>query len=59
MGFDPDLSFSAAMGALIGSLGELQIEPYYVYLHDLIPGTDELRTTLGAAQHIEKEARVA
>lgn len=39
------------------SLGYLNIQPYYVYMHDLVEGVEDLRTTLGEGIEIEKYVR--
>jgi len=41
------------------SLGEIGIEPYYVYLGDMIPGSENLRTSLQKLLLLEKETRGA
>ena len=33
------------------------VHPYYVYQHDLVKGTEELRTTVGMAEVLEKHVR--
>jgi lysine 2,3-aminomutase len=38
-------------------LGYLNIHPYYVYFHDMVPGVEDLRTTLGAGLRLEKYVR--
>ena len=45
------------MTRLIKRLGHVNVHPYYVYLHDLVKGVEDLRTTLGTALHIEKNVR--
>lgn len=42
---------------LIKSLSSIQIQPYYVYLHDLVPGTEDLRTPLSTMLAIEETIR--
>ena len=36
-------------------LAYLNIQPYLVYLHDMVPGCEHLRTTLAAANQMSKE----
>ena len=38
-------------------LSYINIQPYYVYLHDMVSGAEEFRTTLGLAIELEKELR--
>ncbi len=40
-------------------LAYLNVHPYYVYVHDLVKGVEDLRTTVGTALHIEKHLRGA
>ncbi len=42
---------------LVLRLGYINVQPYYVFLHDMVKGVEELRTTLAAAQRLEKEIR--
>ena len=42
---------------LIKRLGHLQIQPYYVYMHDMVAGMETFRTTLQTALELEKELR--
>jgi lysine 2,3-aminomutase len=44
-----------SMHRLIKRLSYLQIQPYLVYLHDLVPGCEHLRTTLSTAQNLFKD----
>lgn len=48
---------AATMGTLIRRLGHLHIQPYYVFLLDVVPGVMALRTSLAAAIRLEKEVR--
>mmetsp|Transcript_5753 Transcript_5753/g.7636 ORF Transcript_5753/g.7636 Transcript_5753/m.7636 type:complete len:229 (-) Transcript_5753:68-754(-) len=41
------------------ALGEVGIQPYYVYLGDMIPGSENLRTSLQSLLLLEKETRGA
>jgi len=45
------------MQTLIKRLGHVNVHPYYVYLHDLVRGVEDLRTTLDTALYIEKHVR--
>lgn len=45
------------MVMLTKKLSYLNIRPYYVYLHDMVPGCEHLRTTLGEAIELEKQVR--
>ena len=45
------------MTMLVKRLGHVNVHPYYVYVHDLVQGVEDLRTTLDTALHIEKWVR--
>jgi lysine 2,3-aminomutase len=45
------------MKTLVKRLSYINVQPYYVYQHDLVPGVEDLRTTLGSALTIEKQVR--
>lgn len=45
------------MHELIKYLAYMNIQPYYVYLHDMVSGAEEFRTTLASAIELEKELR--
>jgi lysine 2,3-aminomutase len=45
------------MGLLVKRLGHVNVHPYYVYIHDLVKGVEDLRTSLAAALVIEKHVR--
>ena len=45
--------------ALIKRLGWLNIHPYYVYLCDMVKGTEHFRVSLRQAQQLEKKVRGA
>jgi lysine 2,3-aminomutase len=45
------------MGLLVKRLGHVNVHPYYVYMHDLVKGVEDLRTTLDTALMIEKRVR--
>jgi lysine 2,3-aminomutase len=38
-------------------LSYINIHPYYVFFHDMVPGVEDLRTTLAAGLEIEKRVR--
>jgi lysine 2,3-aminomutase len=38
-------------------LSYINIQPYYVYIHDMVPGCEHLRTTLGEGVELEKQVR--
>lgn len=46
-----------AMIALIKRLSWVNVQPYYVYVHDLVRGVEDLRTTVDTAIRIEKRVR--
>ncbi|MBC5825799.1 MAG: KamA family radical SAM protein [Candidatus Eremiobacteraeota bacterium] len=45
------------MRLLVKQLGYLHVHAYYVYMHDLVKGVEELRTTVQTAIDIEKFVR--
>lgn len=45
------------MRRLIRRLSWLNVQPYYVFLHDMVRGVEELRTTLQTAIDLEKQVR--
>jgi len=47
----------ATMILLLRRLAWINVQPYYVYLHDLVPGVECLRTTLADAAELEKQVR--
>ncbi len=47
------------MTLLVKRLGHINVHPYYVYMHDLVKGVEDLRTTLDTALYIEKHVRGA
>jgi lysine 2,3-aminomutase len=47
------------MQLLVKRLSHVNVHPYYVYTHDMVPGVEDLRTTLEAALHLEKHVRGA
>jgi len=48
---------AATMQLLVRRLSYVNIHPYYVYFHDLVPGVEDLRTSLHAGLAIEKHVR--
>jgi lysine 2,3-aminomutase len=47
------------MKLLVRRLGYLNVHPYYVYMHDLVKGVEDLRTTLETGLEVEKGIRGA
>ncbi|MDP6017787.1 MAG: KamA family radical SAM protein, partial [Candidatus Latescibacteria bacterium] len=47
------------MLALVRRLSHMNVQPYYVFLHDMVRGVEELRTTLQTAIDLEKQVRGA
>ncbi len=45
------------MQLLVKRLGHVHVHPYYVYVHDLVQGVEDLRTTLDTAIRLEKIIR--
>jgi lysine 2,3-aminomutase len=45
------------MKLLVKRLGHVNVHPYYVYMHDLVKGVEDLRTTLQTGLDIEKHVR--
>ena len=45
------------MQLLIKRLSFVNVHPYYVFVHDLVKGVEELRTTLQSAVDLEKQVR--
>jgi len=48
---------AATMQLLVKRLGHCQVQAYYVYVHDLVKGVEDLRTTLQTALDLEKSVR--
>lgn len=46
-----------AMTLLVKRLGHVNVHPYYVYVHDLVKGVEDLRTSVDTAIFIEKHVR--
>ena len=49
---DPD-----EMAALVKQLSWMNVQPYYVYQHDMVKGVEELRTRLEDSMEIERRVR--
>jgi lysine 2,3-aminomutase len=47
------------MMLLVRRLGYVNVHPYYIYMHDLVKGVEDLRTTLQTGLDIEKGIRGA
>ncbi len=45
------------MVELTKRLSYINIQPYYVYIHDMVPGCEHLRTTLAEGEELEKQVR--
>ena len=45
------------MRLLVRRLGYINVQPYYVFVHDMVQGVEDLRTTLDAAIVLEKQVR--
>jgi lysine 2,3-aminomutase len=45
------------MQLLVRRLSYVNVHPYYVYMHDMVKGVEELRTTIHTATEIEKFVR--
>ncbi len=45
------------MQRLVRRLGYCNVQPYYVYVHDMVKGVEELRTTVDTAIVLEKNVR--
>ena len=48
---------SSVMYPLIKTLSYMNVQPYYVYVHDLTQGTEDMRTSVKSAMTVEKEVR--
>ena len=48
-----------AMVTLVRQLSYMNVQPYYVYQHDMVKGVEDLRTTLDEAMEIERHVRGA
>ena len=49
----------ATMTLLVRRLSYINVHPYYVYMHDMVPGVEDLRTPLHVAQTLERHVRGA
>jgi lysine 2,3-aminomutase len=47
----------ATMRLLVKRLSYINVQPYYVYVHDLVRGVEDLRTSVHAAAQLEKALR--
>ncbi|MFT7626259.1 MAG: lysine 2,3-aminomutase, partial [Myxococcota bacterium] len=47
------------MRRLVRRLSEINVHPYYVYVHDLVTGVEDLRTTVATGIAVEKGVRGA
>src|SRR5207247_4568569 len=45
------------MRLLVNRLGHVNVDPYYVYQHDLVQGVEDLRTTVQTALDLERHVR--
>jgi lysine 2,3-aminomutase len=45
------------MTLLVKRLGHVSVHAYYVYVHDMVRGVEDLRTSVDTALHIEKHVR--
>jgi lysine 2,3-aminomutase len=48
---------AATMTTLVKRLEYINVHPYYVYMHDLVKGVEELRTSIATAVDLEKHVR--
>jgi lysine 2,3-aminomutase len=48
---------AATMQLLVRRLSFLNVQPYYVFVHDLVPGVEDLRTSLRSALDLERQVR--
>lgn len=47
----------ATLHLLVKRLGHVNVHPYYVYVHDLVKGVEDLRTTLQTGLDLERRVR--
>jgi lysine 2,3-aminomutase len=47
------------MVTLVRQLAFMNVQPYYVYQHDMVKGVEDLRTTLDTAMEVERHVRGA
>lgn len=45
------------MVLLIKQISYMNIQPYYVYIHDMVPGCEHFRTTIAESEALEKAVR--
>jgi lysine 2,3-aminomutase len=45
------------MTLLVKRLGHINVHSYYVYVHDMVQGVEDLRTSVDTALHVEKHVR--
>jgi len=45
------------MTTLVRRLSYVNVQPYYVYQHDMVRGVEDLRTTLAATEEVERSVR--
>jgi lysine 2,3-aminomutase len=50
---------TSVMTMLVKRLGHVNVQPYYVYVHDLVKGVEDLRTSVDLALGLEKHVRGA
>jgi lysine 2,3-aminomutase len=48
---------SETMQLLVRRLSHVNVQPYYVFVHDMVKGVEDLRTPLATALALEKEVR--
>jgi lysine 2,3-aminomutase len=48
---------SAAMQLHVRRLSYINVHPYYVFFHDMVPGVEDLRTSLASGLQLEKHVR--
>ena len=56
---DDDGPMTRLQALLVRRLSYVNVHPYYVYVHDMVPGVEDLRTPLSTAQNLEKHVRGA
>ncbi len=47
----------AVMKLFVKKLSFINVQPYYVYIHDLVKGAEDMRTTVATAVELEKQVR--
>ncbi len=48
---------AGTMRLLVKRLSHINVQPYYVFFHDMVHGVEDLRTTLAAGLEVEKHVR--